>query len=149
MTKMHHVAVFVSDMDRSLHLFRDILGLELAWHMPVVKGSRISALLGIQDLEMEIAYLKDLDGGVSVELCRMRHPGMKQVPQNIGGSGSVSLSFQVTHLESLHRRLTDEGWHPFSPCMDMRDPGGSPVKLFCFTIEEGVVVELIESKRAY
>ncbi len=148
MTKMHHVAVFVSDMDRSLHLFRDILGLELAWHMPMVKGSRMSALLGIQDLEMEIAYLKDFDGGVSVELCRMRHPEMKQAPHNIGGSGRVSLSFQVTHLESLHRRLTDEGWQPFSPCMDMRDPEGRPVKLFCFPIEEGVVVELIESKRS-
>ncbi|EFK06339.1 conserved domain protein [delta proteobacterium NaphS2] len=28
-TKMHHVAVFVSDMERSLHLFRDISGIEI------------------------------------------------------------------------------------------------------------------------
>ena len=95
---------------------------------------------------MEIAYLKDLDGGVAVELCRMTHPETEQPSQTFGVSGTASLSFQVTHLESLHRRLTHEGWQPFSPCMDMRDPEGNPVKLFCFPMEKGVVVELIESK---
>lgn len=146
MTKMHHVAVFVSHMNRNLHLFRDILGFEVAWHMREVKGRRMSRLLGIPDLKLEMAYLKTGDGCASVELCRMIHPEMGRPSQTFGVSGTVSLSFKVTRIESIHERLTDEGWQPFSPCMDMRDPEGNSVKLFCFPIEKGVVIELIEYK---
>ena len=31
---IHHVSIFVADMDRAIHLFRDILGFEMSWHIP-------------------------------------------------------------------------------------------------------------------
>jgi len=35
---LHHVTVFVRNMDRALHLFQDILGLELLWRKAPVGG---------------------------------------------------------------------------------------------------------------
>jgi hypothetical protein len=90
----------------------------------------MSRLLGILDLILEMAYLKSSEWCASVELCRMIHPDTGQSSQTFGLSGTVSLSFKVKHLESIHERLTDEGWQPFSPWMDMRDPQGYSVKLF-------------------
>lgn len=54
MTKVHHVALFVSDMDRARYLFQDILGFGLAWHAPMIKGRRMAELMGIPDVQMEI-----------------------------------------------------------------------------------------------
>lgn len=146
MTKVHHVALFVADMDRARYLFQDILGFDLAWHTPTVKGNRIAMLLGISDVKMEIAYLQNRGGGVAVELCRMIHPVMETQSVPFGNPGTGSLSLQVKNLNHLHKRLTREGWIPFSPCLDMHDPEGHLVRIFCFSLEEGMVVELIEKQ---
>ncbi|MBT3256246.1 MAG: hypothetical protein HN366_07300 [Deltaproteobacteria bacterium] len=147
MTKVHHVALFVSDMDRARYLFQDILGFGLAWHAPMVKGSRMAKLMGIPDVQMEIAYLRNDPGNTAVELCRMIHPVGNQNPKAFGSPGTASLSLNVENLDQLHKRLTREGWLPLSPCLEMRDPEGHPVRLFCFSAEEGIVVELIENSR--
>lgn len=147
MTKVYHVGLFVSDMDRARHLFQDILGLGLAWHAPMVKGSRMAALMGIPDVQMEIAYLQNGPDNTAVELCRMIHPVRHQDPKAFGSPGTASLSLKVENLDQLHKRLTREGWRPLSPCLDMRDPEGYPIRLFCFPAEEGILVELIENSR--
>ena len=146
MTKLHHVALFVADMDRARFLFQDILGFESAWHAPMVKGNRMAALLGIPEVKMEITYLRNREDDVAVELCRMIHPAAKKQSIPFGSPGITSLSLEVVNLDQLHQRLSREGWTPFSPCLDMRDPEGHPVRLFCFSIEEGMVVELIEKQ---
>ncbi|MCP4578600.1 MAG: hypothetical protein GY846_20180 [Deltaproteobacteria bacterium] len=143
--KMHHVALFVADMNRAQYLFQDILGFELAWHAPTIKGHKIASLLGIPDVIMEIIYLQNSLSGVAVELCRMIHPAAKKQFLPFGSPGSTCLSLQVKNLDQLHNRLTRDGWTPFSPCLNMRDPEGHPVRLFCFPAEEGIVMELIEN----
>ncbi len=144
MTKVHHVALFVSDMGRALHLFRDILGFETVWHAPEVKGKRMAMLLGIPEVKLEMAYLQNSPNSVAVELCRMIHPVREKPISTFGSPGAMSLSLQAENLEKLHERLAREGWTPFSPCLEMSDPEGNPVRLFCFPTEEGLVVELIE-----
>ena len=144
MTRIHHVALFVSNMDRALHLFQNILGLKPAWHAAEVKGNRMASLLGIPEIKMEIVYLQNGPESTAVELCRMIHPVAEKPPQPFGSPGGMSLSLQVKDLDLLHQRLTREGWTPFSPCLEMSDPEGDPVRLFCFPLEGGTVVELIE-----
>ena len=104
----------------------------------------MAALLGIPDIKMEIAYLQNGAGSVAVELCRVLHPAVEKQAANFGSPGVMSLSLQVKDLDLLHARLTREGWTPFSSCLDMSDPEGHPIRLFCFPVENGMVVELIE-----
>jgi len=144
MTRIHHVALFVSDMDRARYLFQDILGLKVVWHAPEIMGNRMAALLGIPDIRMEIAYLQNTTEDAAVELCRVIHPVAEKGSQPFGSPGTVSLSFRVKDLDGLHDRLGREGWTPFSPCLEMSDPEGHPVRLFCFPVEEGTVAELFE-----
>jgi catechol 2,3-dioxygenase-like lactoylglutathione lyase family enzyme len=141
---LHHVSLFVSDMERSLCLFRDILGFDLKWRSPSVGGKKLSSLLGIPDLEMELAYLKSPANGVAVELARLIRPVMNSPAVRFGGAGTVGLSLIVKDLEGLHRRMTQEGWTPFSPPMEMRSPEGDAVRIFCVKTEDGLTLELIE-----
>jgi catechol 2,3-dioxygenase-like lactoylglutathione lyase family enzyme len=143
MGKVHHTTLFVSNMDRARYLFQDILGFELVWHAPVVKGHKMALLLGLPEVEMELVYLQN-GQGPAIELCRVIHPHREPSPHLFGSPGTASLSLNVKHIDQLHARLTREGWPPFSSCLDMRDPEGNPVRLCCFAVEEGMVVELIE-----
>ncbi|MCF8079772.1 MAG: VOC family protein [Desulfobacterales bacterium] len=146
MTKVHHVALFVSDMDRALYLFQDILGLKRAWHAPEVKGNQMAELLGIPDIKIEIAYLQNGPEGAAVELCRMIHPAAEKTPQPFGSPGAVSLSLQVKGLDGLYERLNREGWPPLSEPVRMPGPDGNPLRLFCIRTEEGLTLELVEQK---
>lgn len=142
--KLHHVSVFIEDVERGLHLFRDLLGYQLVWHRKKVGGAKLSAMLGIPGLECEILYLERQAAGTAIELIRVMHPPLDNTGICPGASGSVGLSLQVDDLDALHQQLTDEGWTPFSPCMDMMAPTGGRLRVFCFSTDEGVCVELFQ-----
>jgi catechol 2,3-dioxygenase-like lactoylglutathione lyase family enzyme len=142
--KVHHATLFVSSMDRARYLFQDILGFDLLWHAPMVKGYKMALLLGLPAVEMEMVYLQNRPGHTAIELCRVIHPQREPSPHTFGSPGTAALSLEVKNIDLLHARLTREGWPPFSSCLDMRDPEGNPVRLCCFAVEGGMVVELVE-----
>lgn len=132
-------------MDRTIHLFRDILGFELAWRIPRVGGRKLSTLLQIPNMEAELAYLKDDSHKVAIELCRSIGPSVDPHPAPSSGKlGSVGLCMTVKGLDALYERLTEEGWIPHSPCMEMESPEGEPFRIFCVRTEEGLMLELME-----
>lgn len=141
---LHHVSVFVAEMDRAISLFRDILGFELVWRVPKAGGKKISALLGIPDMEAELTYLQTNPTGVAIELCRLIRPEMDMPLVRFGGVGTVGLSLTVGDLDRLYQRLTIEGWPPLTPCMNMRSPDGHPIRVFCIRVEDSLTLEFIE-----
>jgi len=143
-TDVHHIAVFVVDLERTLQLFRDILGFSLVWRVASVGGSKLSTVVGIPGMKAEIAYLEEQPGGVAVELVRLIQPSKERMPDDFGVPGSVTLSLVVESLDGLYQRLCKEGWKPLTQSVDIRTPGGDPIRMFCFRTDEGLMVELIE-----
>ena len=141
---VHHVSIFVSDMNRALNLFKDILGFELIWHIPLAGGRKLSALLGISDLEMELVYLQSQADGTGIELSRLIHPALEMSAVPFGNAGTAGLNILVKDLDGLHRRLTNEGWNPLSPCLSMRSPEGNNIRVFCIRFENSLTLEFIE-----
>ncbi|MBI5585363.1 MAG: VOC family protein [Deltaproteobacteria bacterium] len=140
---LHHVSIFTVDVQRSLRLFRDILGLKLLWQAPV-GGRKLAALMGLPEVEAELFYLQNEAGGPALELIRLIRPERSEIPPLLGSRGSVTLSLQVKEIESLHRRLQEEGWTPHSSCLQLFTPQGQAVKLFSLRTEEGLSLEFIE-----
>jgi catechol 2,3-dioxygenase-like lactoylglutathione lyase family enzyme len=142
---LNHISMIIKDVERTIHLFRDLLGFQVIWHQEKVGGGKLSAMLGIPGFECEMVYLQRAPDGAAVELIRMKHPPIKDnAGLCFGGLGSVGLSMKVEVIEGLHERLTDEGWTPFSKCMDLITPKGVPIRAFCFATDEGVTVELFQ-----
>ncbi|MCF8062908.1 MAG: hypothetical protein K9M82_10365, partial [Deltaproteobacteria bacterium] len=75
------------------------------------------------------------------------HPLRSEAPVLFGSLGTVALTLSVGDLDRMHRRLSEEGWIPLSPCLDLKPPGGKPVRAFCVPVEPGVLLELIEEER--
>jgi len=145
---LHHVSVFVADMDRAVRLFRDVLGFELHWRVPKAGGRLLSTLLGVPGIQAELAYLAGEEGGTAVELSRLIQPPQSGGPVPFGDLGTVALTLRVRDLDRLHRSLSDGGWVPLSPCLDLEPPQGNPVRAFCVPVEPGVLLELIEEQDA-
>jgi catechol 2,3-dioxygenase-like lactoylglutathione lyase family enzyme len=142
-TRIHHVTVFVVDLEKALGLFQGILGLELKWRLPEVGGRRMSAVLGLENMKAEMAYLTDDSDQAAVELVRLFIDPPPSPRQGITYSGT-GLSLTVENLEKIHDLLTAAGFSPFTRPVDMLSPEGQPIKMFCFRTEEGLLIELFE-----
>jgi catechol 2,3-dioxygenase-like lactoylglutathione lyase family enzyme len=53
----HHTSFTVSDLERSLHFYRDLLGLEVVVDQ-TPNASYLSSIVGYPDLHLRIAYLR-------------------------------------------------------------------------------------------
>lgn len=140
--RIHHTSVFVKDLQRSLELFNGILGMEITSRLPVVKGTRISRLLDIPNFEAEMVLLRHPEQKVFLELIRQSNPAVS--PGSSTCRSGFCLTLTVPDLDSVHDRLIEAGWRPISEPLSMSDPAGQSVRLFCFRIDDCMLVELIE-----
>jgi catechol 2,3-dioxygenase-like lactoylglutathione lyase family enzyme len=141
---LHHVMIFVSDIDRSLNLFQDLLGFKLQWR-EIIGGVEISKLVSIDDIEVEVAFLQSRANGVAVELLRLIGKNNNEKPARFGALNSVGLSIAMKDLDTLYQQLTNKGWPPFTPPQKIITPGGESARIFFFRTEDGLIIEIIES----
>jgi catechol 2,3-dioxygenase-like lactoylglutathione lyase family enzyme len=137
---MHHVSIFVQDMKRALQLFNGILGMPIIQQMEGVHGGGISTLLGIPDFRGDMAFLKHPNQKICLELVR-QNGGLQDGDSGISGFG---ICLAVPDLDAVHVALTREGWIPLSKPLEMMDPSGRAMRVFCFRTDEGLMVELIQ-----
>ena len=76
---MNHTGFVVSDMNRSLAFYRDLLGLEKERDQ-ILEGEFVSGLVGYPDARLHIVYLGLGDMKHSVELVQYLNPPGVSVP---------------------------------------------------------------------
>ena len=102
--RMLRTAYTVRDMDRSLHFYRDLLGLRVV-RDKVRMGPSYDTLLGIENVRLRVVLLEDGSSGNLLELVQFIEPrAHDHVPREneIGGS---TVCFVVDDLSELHGRL--------------------------------------------
>ena len=141
---IHHTGYTVSDLDRSLEFYRDLLGLEVIATQEKEAGY-LAAIVGYPDAHVRMAHLRVAGSEHVVELFEYlapagARPGSLE-PRDVGTS---HLCLLVDDLPSLYRRLREAGVDTFvSPPVEvdtgintggyalyLRDPDGIPVELF-------------------
>ena len=50
-TNLHHVSLFTNDLERSLVLFKDLLGFKEIWSVGPVGGKGMAAVFGLEDMK--------------------------------------------------------------------------------------------------
>jgi catechol 2,3-dioxygenase-like lactoylglutathione lyase family enzyme len=135
--------VFVSDIDRLIYLFQEFFGFKLDWR-ETLGGPDISSLVGIDNIEVEVAFLQSRNNGVAVELLRLKNKGVDGDPARFGVVNSTGLSLVVDNMDNIYTRLGKEGWPPLTPPQEVLTPGGESVRIFFFRTDDGLTIELIE-----
>ncbi|MCY3806346.1 MAG: VOC family protein [bacterium] len=139
----NHFNVTVSDMDRSLVFWRDLLGLDLLGR-GIVEYRHLDEIVGLENTRIEWAELA-LPGGGMIEVFRYHRPVGSAVRPRIPDPGCTHVCLEVEGLDRLVERLRDAGVNTRSR-RPVRIPFGDwkDVKSIYVQDPDGVTVELIE-----
>jgi glyoxylase I family protein len=145
-TPIHHAAIIVSDIEKSLHFYRDILG----WKVLVddtLPHPAIGEVMGVPGLSGRSVILQKDRGIVDgmIELLEVSKPKPYASPEGKGFDtvGLRLLSFRVKDIEKIYHSLLDKGVHFISPPKRL-DLGGYSIKSCFFLDPDDVRLEIIE-----
>ncbi len=140
--RTHHTGYTVSNLERSLHFYSDLLGCEVVATQEK-QGGYLAAIVGYPDAHVRMAHLRAPDSEHIIELFQYLAPtpGRSQLePRNVG---TAHMCFIVADLNATYERLLAAGVDFFSPPVEvdtginaggravyLRDPDGIPVELF-------------------
>jgi len=140
---LHHTGFTVSDLDRSLVFYRDLLGCEVIATQEK-EGGYLAAIVGYPEARVRMAHLRVPGSGHVIELFEYVTPAGDRAevePRNVGAS---HLCFIVADLKADYEEMLDRGVTSFvSPPVEvdtginrgglalyLRDPDGITVELF-------------------
>jgi catechol 2,3-dioxygenase-like lactoylglutathione lyase family enzyme len=129
-----HLVVGVTDMDRALSFYRDVLGMDVVFES-LISGEPFDAVLHAKR-KQEGRVVGGLLGGLMVELLSLGANAPDQKPPRRGITGIHNVSLSVPDLDDAHRRITDAGYAPDQAPFEIgwirmffvKDPDGSPVE---------------------
>ena len=132
-----HLVVGVTDMDRALAFYRDVLGMEVVFET-LISGEPFDAVLHAKH-EQEGRVVGGLLGGLMVELLSLGAEPATDKPARRGIIGIQNVSLSVTDLNDTHRRISGAGYQPEQEPFEI---GG--VRMFFVKDPDGTPVEFIE-----
>jgi catechol 2,3-dioxygenase-like lactoylglutathione lyase family enzyme len=143
MKAIRHTGIVVSDMERSLEFYRDLLGLKVVKDFKEEGDyiDKISVLSGVKVWMIKLAA----DDGTMVELLKyMSHP--QKAPDNpqICDIGCSHIAFTVDDVDEEYARLLEKGVG-FN-CPPLVSPDGYAKVAFCRD-PDGVFIEFVEELR--
>ena len=142
---INHTGLVVSDMERSLSFYRDVLGL-VEERTDVLEGEMISQLTGFEDARIHIAYLGIGDMRHSVELVEYLNPvaGPAARPAR-NAAGTAHLGIIVGDLDSIYRDLSGRGVKFVGAPTSRPDAPYPWARKACYLLDpDGYLIELIE-----
>ena len=107
---IHHLGLTVSDIERPIHFYRDVLGMTLVGRRPRVTADYISKQTGYEGLELNVASFRVRDDSKqSLEVVQyLNNEGPPREPAT-NRSGSSHLCLLVDDLRSCYDDLSAQG----------------------------------------
>lgn len=139
---MNHTSFTVSDLERSIAFYRDVLGFEL---LRTIRRRQpwIAEMTGFPGADLKIGVLQLGDREHLLELIEyVSPPGTRphRVPTNDVGAAHVS--FSVTDIDAVHRRLADAGVEFLSPPITITEQPSAGARAAYFRDPDGIPLEL-------
>jgi catechol 2,3-dioxygenase-like lactoylglutathione lyase family enzyme len=148
LSRAHHSGFTVSDLDRSIAFYRDLLGLELAFRWNP-QASYIGALVGHPEVDLHGAILRLPGTDVCLELLEYRGVGAPAVDMDNANTGNGHIAFAVDDLDELYAELTTRGVRSVGPPVTPTigpNKGGRAVYMID---PDGFRIELIQTPRDF
>ena len=135
-----HVGIVVSDMQKSLHFWRDIMGLEVQIDFRE-KGDYIDTLQALEGVDLWMIKLTAPDGSMVELLKDDAHPTPPPAANAMCDRGIRHMAYTVADVDAAFQTLTDHGCETLST--PTTDPNGS-ARLFFARDPEGNLLELVQ-----
>lgn len=138
-----HVGLQVSDLDRSIAYYRDVIGLRLLERL-VREDAYLKVVTGYPEVTLDVAVLVEPASGALLELLRYLGTHGTSVDPQTANPGTSHVCFQVDDVDAIHARALAAGYgavnDPVTPTAG-RWEGGRSVYL---KDPDGIRVELVQ-----
>jgi len=134
--EMHHTALSVTDMERSLGLYRDILGMEVEFDVTIKDIPAFGAIIGLPSVEERIVMLRLAN--CRIELFQFYEPRGRKIERRQCDTGFMHVAFVVDELDEICRKLKGRGVEFYSGAEDL-----GPYRVIFFKGFDGETIELM------
>jgi glyoxylase I family protein len=144
-----HTGITVSNLERSLAFWRDVLGFEFS-HRTHQAGELASQITGVPGAEISLAVVKA--PGHKIELLEYHAPADRNAENQLRPCdvGAVHVALTVDNLDIVLDRIAASGWHAAGTAQTLttgpnagkrvvyvRDPDGTTIELMQMPGEAG------------
>ena len=142
--KCHHHGFTVSDAERSVAFYRDLLGLELVRVSERRDLPSYDRILGHDNVVLRVAILRHPVGEFILELVEYQNPvGQKRELDN-PFIGSSHLAFEVDDVDVVYALLRDEGYGAINPPVDVERDGVAVARAMYGLDPDGISIEIFQ-----
>ena len=138
---IHHTSFTVSDMERSVAFYRDILGMKVVWDSVQAgaefKGEIADNLTNCPGTELHIVFLSINER--LIELVQYSPQGKSLVDNKVSDTGSAHVCFKTENIQELHKKLSANGMRLHCTPQNL---GG--VWVMYFRDPDGIVLEAMQ-----
>ena len=134
--EVHHTGLSVSDMEKSLGLYRDILGMEVEWDATIENIPEFGTIIGLPGVHERIVMLRL--NNCRIELFQFFHPKGKKTERRQCDLGYMHVAFVVDELDELCQRLEEMEIEFYSKAEDL-----GPYNVIFFKGFDGETIELM------
>ncbi|MDE6902173.1 MAG: VOC family protein [Lachnospiraceae bacterium] len=145
--QIYHVGLTVSDLDRSVRFYRDVLGLQYQGEL-LMEGRETEAMFQKENCKARVAYL---NGSIQlnvppVELIQFVGEKVRQNPTDLFSTSISELCFFAEDADEVYQKLVEQGVECLSAPQefDFRQAGFGRSKAFYFRDPDGIVLEVMQ-----
>lgn len=103
-----HVGLHVSDIERSIRFYRDVVGLDEV-ERRVRDEEYLGVLTGYPGLRMDTCLVVDPASGLMIELLQVLSASGARVEPATANPGSTHICFVVDDVDAIYRRAIESG----------------------------------------
>jgi catechol 2,3-dioxygenase-like lactoylglutathione lyase family enzyme len=138
-----HTGITVSNLERSLEFWRDVLGFELS-HTAHQTAEMAQEITGVADAEIKLAVLK-APGGHKIELLEYLAPADRtNASLRPCDVGSVHVALVVDDVEAVLDRIDASGWKPAGKPQTLRAGPNAGKRVVYVRDPDGTTIELMQ-----
>lgn len=140
MKEVRHTGIVVSDMEKALRFYRDLLCLKVVKDFEE-EGDYIDSISGLSGVRLRMIKLRADDGSMVELLQYLSHPREARDNPQICDIGCSHIAFTVDDIDKEYARLLASGVR-FN-CPPHKSPDGYAKVTFCHD-PDGTTIELVE-----
>jgi glyoxylase I family protein len=134
--EMHHTGLSVTDMERSLELYLDTLGMEVEFDVTIEDIPEFGTIIGLPGVRERIVMLRL--NNCRIELFQFFEPRGKRIERRQCDIGYMHVAFVVDELEEICRKLEEKGVEFYSKAENL-----GTFKVIFFKGFDGETIELM------
>lgn len=144
-TGLHHTAICVRDIRRSLAFYRDLLGLKVLREVEL-SDKRLDQVVGLPGARFKVAILQVENSQERLELMQYLSPPGRPLPAEFRQCdiGVTHVCFIVTGIERLYQDWVARGVRFNSPVQTMDPTEAGTAKIVYLQDPDGITLELLE-----